>query len=278
MAKFVTFIADPELESSVIKAIAAINGELAIRGVSIEQVREAEAAKDITLVCTRQIDFAYKRVIVDKSMSTEDISELLQPSDIPHRFSFDPGSSKVICFVGLSGGVGTTTMAINYAFEKSQEEQVVLVDLAEINPDIARALGLHRIEGRNEKITKTLYASQGLPKQIQCDKYVFDLGSDLRHPLLQNADEIYVVTRASFNTIARLEALELSPTVAIFNFAERTRAQQRWRSQVEELFPRLTCINVPLDLKSFESAAEDKSALIEVAANSLARKSIATLG
>lgn len=277
MAKFVTFIADPELESSVIKAIAAINGELAIRGVSMEQVREAEAAKDITLVCTRQIDFAYKRVIVDKSMSTEDISELLQPSDIPHRFSFDPGSSKVICFVGLSGGVGTTTMAINYAFEKSQEEQVVLVDLAEINPDIARALGLHRIEGRNEKITKTLYASQGLPKQIQCDKYVFDLGSDLRHPLLQNADEIYVVTRASFNTIARLEALELSPTVAIFNFAERTRAQQRWRSQVEELFPRLTCINVPLDLKSFESAAEDKSALIEVAANSLARKSIATL-
>jgi Flp pilus assembly CpaE family ATPase len=278
MAKFVTFIADPELESSVIKAIAAINGELAIRGVSIEQVREAEAAKDITLVCTRQIDFAYKRVIVDKSMSTEDISELLQPSDIPQRFSFDPGSSKVICFVGLSGGVGTTTMAINYAFEKSQEEQVVLVDLAEINPDIARALGLHRIEGRNEKITKTLYASQGLPKQIQCDKYVFDLGADLRHPLLQNADEIYVVTRASFNTIARLEALELSPTVAIFNFAERTRAQQRWRSQVEELFPRLTCINVPLDLKSFESAAEDKSALIEVAANSLARKSIATLG
>jgi len=278
MAKFVTFIADPELESSVIKAIAAINGELAIRGVSMEQVREAEAAKDITLVCTRQIDFAYKRVIVDKSMSTEDISELLQPSDIPQRFSFDPGSSKVICFVGLSGGVGTTTMAINYAFEKSQEEQVVLVDLAEINPDIARALGLHRIEGRNEKITKTLYASQGLPKQIQCDKYVFDLGSDLRHPLLQNADEIYVVTRASFNTIARLEALELSPTVAIFNFAERTRAQQRWRSQVEELFPRLTCINVPLDLKSFESAAEDKSALIEVAANSLARKSIATLG
>ena len=91
MAKFVTFIADPELESSVIKAIAAINGELAIRGVSMEQVREAEAAKDITLVCTRQIDFAYKRVIVDKSMSTEDISELLQPSDIPHRFSFDQG-------------------------------------------------------------------------------------------------------------------------------------------------------------------------------------------
>ena len=278
MAKFVTYIADPELESSVIKAIAAINGELAIRGVSMDQVREAEAAKDITLVCTRQIDFAYKRVIVDKSMSTEDISALLQPADTPQRFFFEPGNSKVICFVGLSGGVGTTTMAINFAFEQSQESQVVLVDLAAKNPDIARALGLHRIEGRNEKITKSLQVTQGIPAKSQCDKYVFDLGADLQHPLLQSADEIYVVTRASFNTIARLEALEISPTVAIFNFAERTRAQQRWRSQVEELFPRLTCINIPLDLKSFEMAAEDKSALIEVAANSLARKSIATLG
>ena len=41
MARFVTFIADPELESSVIKAIATINGELVVRGVSIEQIREA---------------------------------------------------------------------------------------------------------------------------------------------------------------------------------------------------------------------------------------------
>ena len=78
MAKFVTYIADPELESAVIKAIAAINGELAIRGVSIEQVREAERAKDITLVCARQIDFAYTRVIVNKSMSLEEISALLE--------------------------------------------------------------------------------------------------------------------------------------------------------------------------------------------------------
>ena len=59
MAKFVTFIADPELESVVIKAISSINGELTIRGVSLEQVRQAEKSKDITLVCTRQIDFAY---------------------------------------------------------------------------------------------------------------------------------------------------------------------------------------------------------------------------
>ena len=42
MAKFVTYIADPDLESTVIKAIASINGQLTMRGVSIEQVRFAE--------------------------------------------------------------------------------------------------------------------------------------------------------------------------------------------------------------------------------------------
>lgn len=278
MAKFVTYIADPELESTVIKAIASINGELAVRGVSIDQIREAELAKDITLVCTRQIDFAYTRVIVDKSMSTEEISALLQPKSKCEKFEFDPISAKVICFVGLSGGVGTTTIAINYAFEQSLIEHVVLVDLDKKNPDIARALGLHRIEGRIERITKSLFASQGLPEPMQCDKYVFDLGSNLSHPLLKSADEIYVVTRAGFNTLARLESLEITPTVAIFNFAERTKAQQRWRQQIEEAFPRMDCLNIPLDLKSFESAAESKSALSEVAGNSLARKSIATLG
>lgn len=278
MAKFVTYIADPELESNVIKAIAAVNGELAIRGVSIDQVREAEKSKDITLVCTRQIDFAYRRVIVDKSMSTLDISAILEPNKNEPRFEFDSGGAKVICFVGLSGGVGTTSMAINYAFEKSKTSQVLLVDMDGRNPDIARVLGLHRIEGRNEKISKSLFASQGLSTPLQCDQYVFDLGSNLHHPILQNADEIYLVTRIGFNTLARLQELDLVPTCAIYNFADRTKAQQRWLTQIEDSFPRMEFIKVPYDLKAFESASESKSALMEVASNSLARKSIATLG
>ena len=277
MAKFVTFIADPELESSVIKAIAGINGELAIRGVSMDQVRQAELSKDITLVCTRQIDFAYKKVIVDKSMSLDEISALLEPKNNLEKFIFDPGSAEIICFVGLSGGVGTTTLAMNYAFEQSQEFQVILSDLDSRYPDIARALGLHRIEGRNERISKNLSASQGLPNETSCDKFVFDLGSNLHHPLLKVASKIYLVTRAGFNTNARLQELDLAPSAIILNFVERTKAQQRWRNQIEESFPRLQIVNIPLELKSFESAAESRSALIEVAANSLARKSIATL-
>jgi len=278
MAKFVTYIADPELESLVIKAIAAINGELAVRGVSLEQIRQAELSKEITLVCTRQIDFAYNRVIVDKSMSIEEISKLLEPNSSVERVQFSPGNARIICVVGLSGGVGTTSVAINYAFEQSEQFHVVLSDLDRKNPDIARLLGLHRIEGRNEKITKNLYVSQGLPVQVECDKYIFDLGSNLSHPILQMADDIYLVTRTGFNTLARLQELDLAPTLTILNFAERTKVQNRWRAQLQETFPRMEFVNIPFDLKAFESAAESRSALMEAAGNSLARKSIATLG
>jgi Flp pilus assembly CpaE family ATPase len=278
MAKFVTYIADPELESLVIKAIAAINGELAVRGVSLEQIRQAEQSKEITLVCTRQIDFAYNRVIVDKSMSIEEISKLLEPNSSVERVQFSPGNAKIICVVGLSGGVGTTSVAINYAFEQSEQFHVVLSDMDRKNPDIARLLGLHRIEGRNEKITKNLYVSQGLPIEVECDKYIFDLGSNLNHPILQMADDIYLVTRTGFNTLSRLQELDLAPTLTILNFAERTKVQNRWRAQLQETFPRMEFVNIPFDLKAFESAAESRSALMEAAGNSLARKSIATLG
>ena len=278
MAKFVTYIADPDLESAVIKAIAAINGELAIRGVSLDQVRIAEQAKDITLVCTRQIDFAYNRVIVDKSMSTEEITALLQPDKNCISFEFNPGSAKVICFVGLSGGVGTTTLAINYAFESSLKSRVQLSDLDMKNPDVARALGLHRIEDRCEKVADNLFAIQGLPSNVDCDEFVFDLGSNLHHPLVERADEIYLVTKAGFNTLSRLQELDLIPSTLVINFAERTKAQQKWRAQISEQYPRQKIVNIPLDLKAFESAAETKSALMESSPNSLARKSIATLG
>jgi MinD-like ATPase involved in chromosome partitioning or flagellar assembly len=278
MAKYVTYIADPELESSVLKAIATTNGELIVRGVSIEQIREAEKTKEAILICTRQIEFTRPKVIVDKSMSVEEIVDLLTPQSPKEDFTFNSGAAKVICLVGLSGGVGTTTIAINHAFELSQRFKVVLSDLDVRNPDIARALGLHRIEERIEKISKNLSVIQGMPTNADCEIYVFDIGANLNHPLLKFADEIILVARTGFNTLVRMQKLDISPKAVIFNFAERTKAQQRWRGQIAESFPKLDIVNIPFDLKSFEASAENRSALLEVAGNSLARKSIATLG
>jgi hypothetical protein len=102
------------------------------------------------------------------------------------------------------------------------------------------------------------------------------LGSDLSHPLLEIADEIFLVAKIGFNTLARLQELNLTPSALILNFSERSKIQQKWRAQISEHYPRLKVVNIPWDLKSFESAAESKSALIECSPNSLARKSIAT--
>lgn len=277
MAKFVTYIADPDLESNVIKAIGNIDGELAIRGVSLEQVKSAELDKEITLISGRAINYAHKSVIVDKSMSIDEIAKKLQPESSTKEFLFSKGQAKLICVVGLSGGVGTTTVAINLAFELSVSSSVILSDLNSKNPEIACALGLHRIEDRGEKISKQLEVIQGVPNSNSCEYLVVDLGEDLAHPLLEDADEIYVVMRTGFNSLSRLRQMTLKPSVVIFNFAERSKAQNKWRSQIDEEFPRMRFLNIPYDPKSFELAAEEKGVLMEVAGNSLARKSIATL-
>jgi Flp pilus assembly CpaE family ATPase len=139
-------------------------------------------------------------------------------------------------------------------------------------------LGVHRIDGRIEKLTKNLSVVQGLIHESKFEEIVFDIGSNLFHPILELADEINLVARVGFNTLARLSELDLQPSTLILNFSERSKAQQKWVQQIADAFPRLKIIKVPLDSKNFESAAESRSALMEVASNSLARKSIATLG
>ena len=49
------------------------------------------------------------------------------------------------------------------------------------------------------------------------------------------------------------------------------------QDEIKKEFPRLKHCQVPIDFKAFEEASENRSALHEVARNSLARKSIATL-
>ena len=282
MAKFITFIADSDLELNAIKAINSIGGELALRAVSIEQLRACDQEPELTLVTTCEVNFTFTRVNVNPGMSVEEIARALAPENRKFEFKFRKGRAKVISVVGLSGGVGTTSVAINYAFEKATDSQVLLVDLDDKNPDLALALGLHRIDKRPEKISNQLLVTQGIPHENESNLfggiYVFDLGNNLENPILDESDEILVVTRLTFNTLNRLNYLKFTPTYLIHNFFEKSSFQQQVRRLVEVQFPRMRCISIPNDLRSFEKASISRSALIEVAPNSLARKSIATLG
>lgn len=282
MAKFITYIADSELETNAIKAINSIGGELVLRIVSNDQLWKYEKEPEITLLTTPEVIYSEKRVNLDAQMTVEEIAKALAPDKKDIEFNFRKGRAKAIAVVGLSGGVGTTSIAINVAFEKATTFPTLLVDLDERNPDIAVALGLHRIDKRPENVSKHLQVTQGIPKGRESDLfdglYVFDLGNNLKHPILNQSDEILLVTRLSFNTLNRLTTLDFSPDYLIFNYFDKSAFQQQIRHLIEVQFPRTRCVSIPHDLKSFEKASISRSALIEVAPNSLARKSIATLG
>ena len=277
MASYATYIADPDLETLAIKAIASINGELAARVVSLEQLRKIERDLECTLLCSKPISFKGLQILLDHRMELAEIVEAIAPASSKKKFSFNKLDKKVITFAGLSGGVGTTSLALNYAFEKSTNSRITLLDLDSRNPEIATALGLHRIDERNERISKNLTVRQGIAEVEECDIYVCDLGCDTAHPMINMSEEFFLVARLGFNTLARLRELSVMPSALIINFYERSKIQNKIRESLIEEFPRLTMVEIPLDSSSFELAAYRKSALLEVSRNSHARKSIATL-
>ena len=276
MARFATFILNSDLESLAIKAILAQNGELATRAVDYAQLSALES--EIIVISDRKLAIQNPYKLVDLSMDFESISQLLAPSFEKPIQHFDKQGGKLICFVGLSGGVGTTSIAINYAFELAHHGEVALFDLDQRYPEIAQNLGLHHIEERTERIGQQLQISQGITNQSKSDFYVADLGSELDHWILSQADLIYVISRLNPNTFNRIQELSFSGFNLICNFVERSKIQLTWLKRIEAEFPRLHISTIPYEPKSFELAAERKSALVEVSPNSLARKLIATLG
>lgn len=283
MAKFATFISDCELESQVIRAIHASQGELLVRGVSEEQL--SALPKDVVLISNRKLNHCNKQVVVDNNDSFPQIMELLSTEFPSNQFRFDKGSHELIAFVGLSGGVGTTSIAINFAFELANRHAVTLIDLDQNFPEIALNLSMHQIIDRAERIGRNLQVIQGLPNNLGSDavgahqsgSLVIDVGANHDHPILEMADTIYLVTRLNGNTLSRLQKLQFAPNVFVCNFFERSKTQRNWVENLQSNYPRLSIKTVAFDAKSFELTAIRRCALSEVLPNSPARKHIATL-
>ena len=276
MARFATYILDSDLESKVIKAISEIGGELTLRAVSLQQLKALEP--EVTLISNLKVQTGYSMQLVDQEMELDHLVKLLSNQDQKPKRILLKGARKVISFLGLSGGAGTTTIATNFAFELARKQRVALLDLDEKYPEIAKNLGLHRIEGRIERVGKNLQVTQDLPSEIDCESFVVDMGANINKSLLDQSDLNYVVCRLNANTLSRLQQLPIPSISLICNFYERSKAQINWLRQIQSEFPRLEVITIPYEPKSFEITAERKSALIDEFPNSHARKSIATLG
>jgi Flp pilus assembly CpaE family ATPase len=275
MAKFATFIADSELESTVIKAINSVQGELELRGVSDSQL--LQLSPEVLIVSNLNLNYAKPLIRVDCNMDFEEILKLLKDELPTEAMTFHKGGAKVISFLGLSGGIGTTTLAMNYAFELATKSEVTLVDLNEVFPEIALNLSLHRITERAEHVGPNLKVIQGLPKSTDCLQYVFDLGTNQCNPIMQLTDLLYLVARINGNSLTRLNKLTVYPDYLICNQFERTKAELNWLRQIQDEYPNIKVVTIPYDIKSIEIAAERRSALLEVLPNSPVRKHLATL-
>lgn len=275
MAKFATFIADSELESTVIKAIHSVQGELELRGVSDSQL--LMLSPEALIVSNLNLNYTNPLIQVDSNMDFEEILKLLKDELPTETMTFHKGGAKVISFLGLSGGAGATTLAMNYAFELATKSEVTLVDLNESFPEIALNLSLHRITERSEQVGPNLKVIQGLPKSTDCLQYVFDLGTNQHNPILQQTDLLYLVVRINGNSLTRLNKLTVYPDYLICNQFERTKAELNWLRQIQDEYPKIKVVTIPYDIKSIEIAAERRSALMEVLPNSPVRKHIATL-
>lgn len=278
MARFATYILDSDLESLAIRAITEVGGELALRAVSLPQLQLLEP--EVILISNLKVESRNTILLVDRQMVLHELVLLLSEEHQSQQRILLKGSRRVISLLGLSGGVGTTTLATNLAFELSLKERVALLDLDAKYPEIAKNLGLHRIEGRNEKVGPNLQVIQGLTSFADCESFVIDLGSNpneqLMGQLLGQSDLIYVVCRLNANTLSRLQGLPIGAFTLICNFYEKSKAQINWLRQIQSEFPRVVLI--PYEPKSFEITAERRSALLEEFPNSHARKAIATLG
>lgn len=278
MAKYVTYIPDSDLEVRALEAISATGGSLLLRGMSLTQIDRALADPEAYLISSRDLGWGGRQFLVTSEMNLDQLGHAIRPEGGDELIDFNPGKSRVIAFVGLSGGVGTTSIALNYAFELSTNESVGLIDLNEERPDIALLLGLRHIEGRIEKLSENLSVTQSLQviSDVSCKNYVFDLGTNISSPILAKSDDIYLVCRSSAMATFHLRRVELDGKI-LLNFSERSKIQQKWRGQLSKEFASRKFVNIPLDIKSFELALDSKSALSECAPTSIARKSIDSL-
>lgn len=281
MARYATFIADPDLEFLAIKAISAIQGELFRRSVTTEHLLDIPS--DVSIITNRStpVQINNSRILINQDIDLESLINLLKPKSETREVKFQKGNAKVLGFLGLTGGVGTTSIAINCAFELAKQSSTTLIDLNDQNPEIALNLNLRHIQGQCARVGGNLEICQGIPIHDQganqSEFVVLDFGTNHEHELLALVDSLFVVSRLSRNTSYRLARLTCTPNSLICNFSERSKYQDLWRKELEEKYPNIKTLMIPYDLKAFELAAEKRSALLEVAPNSLARKYIATL-
>ena len=293
--KIATAISDQELEARVVATAYKNNWQLLKRAVEINEINLSEINFLFISSGTKPPNFSGETIFLNGDENYEEIAGMVNRpiSTVIQKFNLTPGIGKNFGIVGIGGGVGTTTLAINLSFELAERNlNIHLVDFDKSTPMIAPYLGLRDLMRSPNKLLSNLLLSQanfndlhGYQEFLQLQinngfNLIFDLGQE-RSTLLP-FENIYV-TRMDLSSYTRISRLLNQGEITDGSWLvinQRSGSSKKLEEQFLALLegsPFKRVRTLPNDLKTLDLAENSLSSLIECASGSAIRRAIKEL-
>ena len=318
----ITAIRNAKEESFVAATLNRIGWEICYRATSSEGLKVA-AKKNPDALILADIDFGAEQshfpnrfVVLNPKieLTSEHIQDLLRRvdnSESPQLPSIPLCTSSTTVIATLDSGVGGSTCAINFAYEKSRAgKETLLLDLNQENPFMARYFDIQKI---NRKILPTefgfalsevsdpTYFSNVALLANDFDEVVIDLG---KIPLgdwiisgnrirelctrwsMQSASSLYIVARGDLSSLTRLHELSIrlaqfsrlpQPRILLIPQSILTGRERRTLMERSKEFFGGEARILPIDVRAIERAASERAPLIQVAPKSLLAREFSSI-
>ena len=295
--KIATAINDHELEARVVATALKNNWQLIKRAVDVNEIELIDINYLFISGTNYSPNFNGQTIHLTGSENSEEISKLInKPINSPIKeLNLMPGIGKNLALIGIAGGVGTTTLAINLAFELAERNfEIHLVDFIKEIPMVAPYLGLRDLMRSPNHLLKNLLLSEVnyndfenykefLQNQINRGvNTIFDLGTSNKSPL--PTTNIYVA-RMDLSCYTRLNHLLTKNEIPENSWLLiNMRTESNFHKKLEKQFLKLLesspfkrVRTLPDDSKALMLAQNSLTALIESAKGSSFRRSIREL-
>ena len=294
--RIATIIPDQDLEAKVVTTAIANNWVVVKRAIDAHDLEFNEITHLFTTQINNFPNFHGKIIVLTGIETAEEISKSLLMPEAPSvsKLMLRQGLGKNFAVVGIGGGVGASTIAINLAFELADRNLMTHLGDYSTEPMVAPYLGLRDLIRVPNKIHSNLIISQtnftDLENyfhflQLQIDSgtnSIFDFGSTRNNFLDFTNLFVARLDLASLNKIIlRLNRNQIPEgSWLILNQRHNSNFHKSLEGimmQKLEGSPFKAVRILPSDTKAVEAAQSTYSALIECASGSALRRAIKEL-
>lgn len=294
--RIATVIPDQDFEALVVATALSNNWQIIQRAFDFSDINLTEINFLVTTLIHEIPRFNGKTISLTGTESAEEITNLFTlPSELQTtNTTLQPGTGKNFALSGLSGGVGTTTVALNLAFELADRKiDSHLVDYSS-EPTIAPYLGLRELRRNPNQLHSHLMVSQANFSDIE--SYFTFLQNQINHGVNSIFDfGVNPKTFLNFKNIfiARLDLANNYKIMSLVNLGKipdgswlilNQRTNSNFNKKLEEQLmknlensPFRAVRTLPFDAKAVEAAQSSYGALIESAGASALRRAIKEL-